>query len=85
MQSTIAPSDPSHLPIWIHRELQRGVPPPYGEQSSKETLVKSASSKAFAATTEARIGEHTAVEVHPDKCHSVSSSPSDVQTLTVIH
>ncbi len=74
MQSTIAPSDPSHLPIWIHRELQRGVPPPYGEQFS--TLIKSASSKAFAATTEARIGEHTAVEVHPDKCHSVTSSSS---------
>ena len=35
-----------------HRELQRGVLPPYGEQFSKET----ASSKAFAATTEARIG-----------------------------
>ncbi len=42
-----------------HRELQRGVPPPYGEQFSKETLIKSASSKAFAATTEARIGEQT--------------------------
>ncbi|DBA91086.1 TPA: hypothetical protein ACH3X1_016051 [Trebouxia sp. C0004] len=39
-----------------HRELQRGVPPPCGEQFSKETLIKSASSKAFAATTEARIG-----------------------------
>ena len=41
------------------RELQRGVPPPYGEQFSKETLIKSASSKAFAATTEARIGKQT--------------------------
>ena len=29
------------------------MPPPYGEQFSKETLIKSASSKAFAATTEA--------------------------------
>ncbi|KAL0031622.1 hypothetical protein WJX77_010224 [Trebouxia sp. C0004] len=38
------------------RELQRGVPPPYGEAFSKETLIRSASSKAFAATTEARIG-----------------------------
>ena len=37
------------------RELQRGVPPPYGEHFSKETLIKSALSKAFAATTEARI------------------------------
>ncbi|KAL0049944.1 hypothetical protein WJX82_001316 [Trebouxia sp. C0006] len=41
------------------RELQRGVPPPYGEQFSKETLIKSASNKAFAATTEARIGPNT--------------------------
>ncbi|KAL0028847.1 hypothetical protein WJX77_000806 [Trebouxia sp. C0004] len=41
------------------RELQRGVPSPYGEQFSKETLIKSASSKAFAATTEARIGPNT--------------------------
>jgi len=32
------------------------VPPPYGEAFSKETLIRSASSKAFAATTEARIG-----------------------------
>jgi len=32
------------------------VPPPYGESFSKETLIRSASSKAFAATTEARIG-----------------------------
>jgi len=32
------------------------VPPPYGEAFSKETLIKSASSKAFAATTEARTG-----------------------------
>ncbi len=47
--------------LCIHRELQRGVPPPYGEQFSKETLIKSASSKAFAATTEARIGKHTGV------------------------
>ena len=39
------------------RELQRGVPPPYGESFSKETLIRSASSKAFAATTEARVGE----------------------------
>jgi len=38
------------------RELQRGVPPPYGEAFSKETLIRAASSKAFAATTEARIG-----------------------------
>ncbi|DBA79191.1 TPA: hypothetical protein ACH3X1_009011 [Trebouxia sp. C0004] len=38
------------------RELQRGVPSPYGEHFSKETLIRSASSKAFAATTEARIG-----------------------------
>lgn len=45
--------------ICNHRELQRGVPSPYGEQFSKETLIKSASSKAFAATTEARIGEQT--------------------------
>jgi len=43
-------------PEAVHRELQRGVPPPYGEQFSKETLIRSASSKAFAATTEARIG-----------------------------
>ncbi|KAL0051615.1 hypothetical protein WJX82_010764 [Trebouxia sp. C0006] len=40
-------------------ELQKGVPPPYGEQFSKETLIKSASSKAFAATTEARIGPNS--------------------------
>ncbi len=59
MQSTIAPSKSSHLPIWIHRELQKGVPHPYGEQFSKETLIKSASSKAFAATTAARTGQHT--------------------------
>jgi len=85
MQSTIATSDPSHLPIWTHRELQRGVPPPYGEQFSKETLIKSASSKAFAATTEARIGEHTTVEIHPHRCCSESSSPSDLQALTAIH
>ena len=39
------------------RELQRGVPPPYGEAFSKETLIQSACSKAFAATTQARIGE----------------------------
>ncbi len=39
------------------RELQRGVPPPYGEAFSKETLIPSACSKAFAATTQARIGE----------------------------
>ncbi len=38
------------------RELQRGVPGPYGEAFSKETLVRSASSKAQAATTHARIG-----------------------------
>ena len=37
-------------------ELQRGVPPPYGEAFSKETLIRAVSSKAFAATTEARIG-----------------------------
>ena len=43
----------------LTRELQRGVPPPYGEQFSKETLIRSASSKAFAATTEARIGWYT--------------------------
>lgn len=47
--------------IWhmcaANRELQRGVPPPYGEAFSKETLIRSASSKAFAATTEARVGE----------------------------
>ena len=36
-----------------HRELQRGVPPPYGEQFSKETLIKSASNKAFATTINA--------------------------------
>ena len=42
-----------------HRELQRGVPSPYGEQFSKETLIKSASSKAFAATTEAKTGGQT--------------------------
>jgi hypothetical protein len=44
--------------LYHYRELQRGVPPLYGEQFSKETLIKSASSKAFAATTEARIGKH---------------------------
>ncbi|DBA92779.1 TPA: hypothetical protein ACH3X1_002971 [Trebouxia sp. C0004] len=38
------------------RELQRGVPPPYGEAFSRETLIGSASSKALAATTEARLG-----------------------------
>ncbi|DBA84418.1 TPA: hypothetical protein ACH3X1_006054 [Trebouxia sp. C0004] len=38
------------------REL---VPPPYGEQFSKETLIRSATSKAFAATTEARIGPNS--------------------------
>ncbi|DBB15863.1 TPA: hypothetical protein ACH3X3_004053 [Trebouxia sp. C0006] len=41
---------------WLSRELQRGVPPPYGENFSRETLIRSASSKALAATTEARIG-----------------------------
>jgi hypothetical protein len=43
------------------RELQRGVPPPYGESFSKETLIRSASSKALAATTEARIGKQNVV------------------------
>jgi len=42
------------------------VPPPYGEQFSKETLIRSASSKAVAATTEARIGEHTVDELQPE-------------------
>ena len=37
-------------------ELQRGIPSPYGDAFSKETLIRAASSKAFAATTEARIG-----------------------------
>jgi len=32
------------------------------KQFSKETLIKSASSKAFAATTEARIGEQTVMK-----------------------
>ncbi|KAL0020307.1 hypothetical protein WJX77_005355 [Trebouxia sp. C0004] len=41
---------------YVTLELRRGVPPPYGEQFSKETLIKSATSKAIAATTEARIG-----------------------------
>ncbi|KAL0050697.1 hypothetical protein WJX82_005328 [Trebouxia sp. C0006] len=41
------------------RELQRGVPPPYGEAFSKQTLIRSACSKAFAATTQARIGPHS--------------------------
>ncbi len=48
-----------------NKELQRGVPPPYGEAFSRETLIRSASSKAFAATTEARIGEQS--------CHSLPS------------
>ncbi len=51
------------LNMYIHRELQRGVPPPYGEMFSKETLIRSASSKAFAATTEARIGETQSCQV----------------------
>lgn len=41
------------------------MPPPYGEQFSKETLIKSASSKAFAATTEANIGKHTIMPGYP--------------------
>jgi hypothetical protein len=48
------------------RELQRGIPPPYGEAFSRETLIRSASSKALAATTEARIG----------MCKSLSNSLS---------
>ncbi len=48
---------PSNVCVFANRELQRGVPPPYGEAFSKETLIRSASSKAFAATTEARNGE----------------------------
>ena len=51
--------------MWIPVELLRGLSRLYGEQCSKETLVKSASSKAFASTTEAGIGERT-VELHPD-------------------
>ena len=50
------------------RELQRGVPPPYGEAFSKETLIRAASSKAFAATTEARIG------LQATSCSSVSKA-----------
>lgn len=46
------------IDLYIQRELQRGVPPPHVEQFSKETLIRSAS-KPFAATTEARTGEHT--------------------------
>ena len=42
----------------VHRELQRGVPAPCGEQISKEALIRSASSKAFAATTEASTGNY---------------------------
>ena len=47
----------------LTRDLQRGVPPPYGEQFSKETLIRSASSKAFAATTEARISWYTSTKL----------------------
>ena len=39
------------------------MPPPYGELFSKETLIRSASSKAFAATTEARIGWYTSTKL----------------------
>jgi len=63
------------------RELQRGVPPPYGEKFSKETLIRSASSKALAATTEARIGKqcccvHFLMQIFMPFC---------LQVWTVIH
>ena len=38
------------------------MPPPYGEAFSKETLIRSASSKAFAATTKGRIGGYKTFE-----------------------
>ena len=52
------------------------MPPPYGEQFSKETLIRSATSKAIAATTEARKGEHTTDELQPETCCFVSSPQS---------
>ena len=45
----------------------RGVPPPYGEAFSKETLIPSACSKAFAATTQARIGETCSVQPYSNE------------------
>lgn len=42
--------------LYQYRGIQRGVSPPYGERFSKETLNKSASSKAFAATTDSAPG-----------------------------
>ena len=41
--------------LCIHRELQGGVPSPYG------TRIKSASSKAFAASLEVRISKHEGI------------------------
>lgn len=38
--------------------------------------MRSATSKAIAATTEARIGEHTLDEVQPETCYFVSCPPS---------
>ncbi len=66
---------------FTRRELQRGVPPPYGENFSKETLIRSASSKALAATTEARIGKqcccvHTLMQIFMPFC---------LQVWTAIH
>ncbi len=46
------------------------MPPPYGEAFSKETLIRSASSKAFAATTEARIGGYKTCCNHNIVCIS---------------
>ena len=55
----IAAADPFDL--CIYRELKRGVPHPCvcGAQFSKETLIRSASSKAFAA----RICAHSHVKL----------------------
>jgi hypothetical protein len=44
--------------------------------SSARRLIRSATSKAIATTTEARIGEHTVDETQPEICYFVSSPPS---------
>jgi len=56
------------------------VPPPYGEAFSKETLIRSASSKAFAATTEARIGGYKTCCSHHIVCLSDALICTDPDT-----
>ncbi|DBA96543.1 TPA: hypothetical protein ACH3X1_015415 [Trebouxia sp. C0004] len=61
------------------RELQRGVPPPYGEQFSKETLIRSASSKVLAATTEATIGPDS--DPSRDRFQATSLDQDEVERI----